>query len=294
MNGYGSHTYSWINADGKITWVKYHFKTDQGIDFLTQEQADRLAGEDGDYHQRDLYEAIERGEYPGWTLKVQLMPYEDAKTYRFNPFDLTKVWPHSDYPLIEVGKMVLNHNVTDYHTEIEQAAFEPNNLVPGTGLSPDKMLLARGFSYADAHRARLGVNYKQIPVNSPKVEVRAYSKEGVMRVKNASDPVYVPNSYGGPQADPARAAEVRWYADGEMVRAAYTLRAEDSDWGQAGTMVREVMDDAARERLVHNIIGHVCKGVKEPVLSRVFEYWRNVDPDLGKKVEEGVRANLGV
>ncbi|MGB9222672.1 catalase, partial [Mycobacterium sp.] len=239
------------------------------------------------------YTAIEGGDYPSWTLKMQIMPFEEAKTYRFNPFDLTKVWPHSDYPLIDVGKLTLDRNVTDYHTEIEQAAFEPNNLVPGTGLSPDKMLLARGFSYADAHRARLGTNYRHIPVNTPKVEVNSYSKDGAMRMKNASDPVYAPNSYGGPHADPARAAEVRWMADGQMVRTAYTLRAEDDDWGQAGIMVREVLDDDARERLAHNIIGHVSKGVKEPVLSRVFEYWRNVDPDLGKKVEEGVRANLG-
>ena len=161
MNGYSSHTYSWINAAGEIFWVKYHFITDQGIDFLTQEDADRLAGEDGDYHQRDLYEAIERGDFPSWTLKMQIMPFEEAKTYRFNPFDLTKVWPHGDYPLIDVGKLTLNRNVTDYHTEIEQAAFEPNNIVPGTGLSPDKMLLARGFSYSDAHRARLGTNYRR-------------------------------------------------------------------------------------------------------------------------------------
>jgi catalase len=289
MNGYSSHTYSWINADGEIFWVKYHFKTDQGIDYLTQEEADRIAGEDGDYHQRDLFNAIEGGDYPSWTLKVQIMPFEDAKTYRFNPFDLTKVWPHSDYPLHEVGKLVLNRNVEDYHTEMEQAAFEPNNIVPGTGLSPDKMLLARGFSYSDAHRARLGVNYKQIPVNTPKVEVHAYSKDGAMRIRNATDPVYAPNSFGGPQADPARVAEVHWFADGEMVRQAYTLRPDDDDWGQAGTLVREVLDDAARERLAHNVIGHVLEGVKEPVLSRVFEYWRNIDPDLGKKIEEGVR-----
>src|SRR5579875_1191966 len=256
MNGYSSHTYSWINTGGEIFWVKYHFKTDQGIDYLTQEDADRIAGEDGDYHQRDLFNAIEGGDYPSWTLKVQIMPFEDAKTYRFNPFDLTKVWPHSDYPLHEVGKLVLNRNVEDYHTEMEQAAFEPNNIVPGTGLSPDKMLLARGFSYSDAHRARLGVNYKQIPVNTPKVEVHSYSKDGAMRIRNATDPVYAPNSYGGPQADPARAAEVHWIADGEMVRQAYTLRPADDDWGQAGTLVREVLDDAARERLAHNVTGH--------------------------------------
>ena len=213
--------------------MKYHFKTDQGIDFLTQEDADRLAGEDGDYHQRDLYTSIEEGNYPSWTLQVQIMPFEDAKTYRFNPFDLTKVWPHGDYPLHEVGKMTLNRNVVDYHAQIEQAAFEPNNIVPGTGLSPDKMLLARGFSYADAHRARLGVNYKQIPVNEPHVEVNAYSKDGAMRIRNATDPVYTPNSMGGPEVDPKRAAEVHWASDGDMVRNAYTLRPEDRRLGSA-------------------------------------------------------------
>jgi catalase len=145
------------------------------------------------------------------------------------------------------------------------------------------MLLARGFSYSDAHRARLGVNYRQIPVNTPRVEVHSYSKDGAMRIRNATDPVYAPNSMGGPQADPRRAAEVHWHADGEMVRAAYALRPDDSDWGQPGTLVREVLDDEAWDRLAHNIVGHVSKGVREPVLSRVFEYWRNVDPDLGKK-----------
>jgi catalase len=290
MNGYSSHTYSWINAAGEIFWVKYHFISDQGIDFLTQAEADDLAGKDGDYHTRDLYTAIERGEYPSWTLKVQIMPFEEAKTYRYNPFDLTKVWPHGDYPLHEVGKLTLDRNPADYHTEIEQAAFEPNNHVSGTGLSPDKMLLARGFSYADAHRARLGVSYKQIPVNSPKAEVNSYSKDGVMRVRNASEPVYAPNSYGGPKADPSRAGEPLWYSDGEMVRTAYTLRADDDDWGQAGTMVRKVLDDAARDRLVNNIVGHLLDGVSEKVLVRAFEYWRNVDLELGDRIDQGVRA----
>jgi catalase len=234
MNGYGSHTYSWINADGQIFWMKYHFISDQGIDCLTQEEADRLVSVDGDYHTRDLHEAIKRGDYPTWTLKVQIMPFEDAKTYRFNPFDLTKVWPHADYPLIEVGKLVLNRNYTDHHTQIEQAAFAPSNQVPGTGFSTDKMLLARTFAYADAHRARIGVNYKQIPVNDPRCPVHSYSKDGAMRVIPVSDPVYAPNSKGGPQADPARAAEVLWHADGDMMRTAYTLRADDDDWGQAG------------------------------------------------------------
>ena len=289
MNGYSSHTYSWVNAAGEIFWVKYHFISDQGIEFLTQAEADELAGKDGDYHRRDLYTAIQRGEYPSWTLKVQIMPFEEAKTYRFNPFDLTKVWPHADYPLQEVGKLTLNRNVSDFHTEMEQLAFEPNNQVPGTGLSPDKMLLGRGFSYADAHRARLGVNYKQIPVNAPKVPVHSYSKDGAMRVVNVSDPVYAPNSKGGPVADPALTAEPLWHADGSMVRAAYTLRRDDDDWGQAGTLVRKVLDDAARDRLVYNIVGHLLGGVTEPVLERAFQYWKNVDQTLGDRVEKGVR-----
>ncbi|RRR40155.1 catalase [Mycolicibacter terrae] len=292
MNGYGSHTYSWINAADEIFWVKYHFISDQGVQCLTQDEGERLAGADADYHQRDLYDAIERGEYPSWAVKVQIMPFADAKTYRLNPFDLTKVWPHADYPLIDVGRFTLDRNVSDYHAEIEQAAFEPSNTVPGTGLSPDKMLLARGFSYADAHRARIGTNYNQLPVNAPKTDVRSYSKDGAMRFRNASDPVYAPNSTGGPVADPARAAEVRWHVDGDMVRAAYTLRADDDDFGQAGTLVRHVFDDEQRKRLAANIVGHVSAGVREPVLSRVFEYWHNVDKDLGRTVEAGVRANL--
>ena len=292
MNGYSSHTYSWINTDGEIFWVKYHFISDQGVECFTQDEADQLVSMDGDYHARDLHEAIKRADYPGWTLKMQIMPFEEAKTYRINPFDLTKVWPHRDYPLQEVGNLVLDRNFTDHHTEIEQAAFAPSNQVPGTGLSPDKMLLGRSFAYADAHRARLGVNYKQIPVNAPKCEVYSYSKDGAMRIRNATDPVYAPNSYGGPQADPARAAEVRWHTDGEMMRAAYTLRPEDDDWSQAGVLVRDIMDDAARKRLVNNVVGHVSNGVQEPVLSHVFEYWKNIDAELGKNIEEGVRERL--
>jgi catalase len=291
MNGYSSHTYMWVNAAGERFWVKYHFKTDQGVECFTQDEADQMASVDTDYHQRDLYEHIRDGDFPSWTLKMQIMPFEDATTYRFNPFDLTKVWPHGDYPLVEVGRMTLNRNVTDYHTEMEQAAFEPNNIVAGTGLSPDKMLLARGFSYSDAHRARLGVNYKQIPVNSPKVPVHSYSKDGAMRVQNVSDPVYAPNSYGGPKAQPALTDDGgHWAADGDMVRTAVTLHAEDDDFGQPGTLVRDVLDDGERQRLVDNIVGHLLNGVSEPVLLRAFEYWRNVDKSIGDRVQDGVRA----
>ena len=291
MNGYSSHTYMWVNAKGEKSWVKYHFKTDQGIQCLTQAEADLLAGQDGDYHTRDLYEAIERGEHPSWTLKVQVMPFTAAETYRFNPFDLTKVWPHQDYPLIEVGRMTLNRNPSDYHTEIEQAAFEPNNLVPGIGVSPDKMLLARVFSYADAHRARLGVNYKQIPVNSPKVPVHSYSKDGAMRVKNVSDPVYAPNSKAGPKADPARYPYMEsWQASGEFVHAAYTPRKDDDDFVQPRALIRKVMDGAQRDRLISNLVGHLKDRVSEPVLERAFEYWRSVDKETGDRVAKGVRG----
>jgi catalase len=287
MNGYSSHTYMWVNAEGERFWVKYHFKCDQGIECLTQAEADRIAGEDADFHQRDLYEAIERGEFPSWSLKMQIMPFADAKTYRFNPFDLTKVWPHGDYPLVDVGRLTLDRNVTDFHTEMEQAAFQPNNTVPGTGLSPDKMLLARGFSYADAHRARLGVNYQQIPVNRPKAPVRSYSKDGVMRVDNVTDPVYYPNSFrDAPAADENTFAEQAvWAADGEMVRAAYTLHAEDDDFGQANTLVNKVMDNAARERLVDTVSGLLAGLRRQDVLERAFEYWRSIDKSVGDSIE---------
>jgi catalase len=288
MNGYGSHTYSWINAAGERFWVKYHFMCDQGVECLTQAEADELAGKDGDYHQRDLYTAIERGEHPSWTLKMQIMPFEDAKTYRFNPFDLTKALPHGDYPLIEVGKLTLDRNPTDHHAQIEQAAFGPNNQVPGTGLSPDKMLLGRTFSYNDAQRARLGVNFRQIPVNRPKAPVHSYSKDGAMRIDPVTDPVYAPNSVGGPKADPARAAEIRWETDGEMVRAAYTLHAEDDDYGQANTLVNQVMNDAERDRLVSNVAGALSGIVSDEIRDRAFQYWKNIDKKVGDKIEKAV------
>ncbi|MFO7867309.1 MAG: catalase [Candidatus Aminicenantes bacterium] len=291
MNGYSSHAYMWVNAEGERFWVKYHFKTDQGIEFLTQEEADRIAGEDADYHRRDLFETVKKGDHPSWTLKMQIMPFEEAENYRFNPFDLTKVWPHGDYPLHEVGRLTLTRNPTDFHTEIEQAAFEPNSFVPGTGPSPDKMLLGRLFSYADAHRARLGVNFKQIPVNRPKAAVHSYSKDGAMRVENVTDPVYAPNSKGGPKADGERYPEVAtWKASGDFIRAAYSLHEEDDDWGQANTLVNKVMDDAARDRLVSNVAGHLKDGVTESVLERAFEYWRNIDKTTGDRIAEQVKG----
>ncbi|MGW3013148.1 catalase [Streptomyces sp. NPDC001219] len=292
MNGYGSHTYMWVNAGGERFWVKYHFKTDQGIDFLTQEDADRIAGEDGDYHRRDLFEAIDGGNAPSWTLYVQVMPFADAPDYRFNPFDLTKVWPHGDYPLIEVGRMTLNKNPEDYFIHIEQAAFEPSNMVPGVGPSPDKMLLGRLFSYADTHRYRIGPNYAQLPPNRPHAPVHSYAKDGPMRFEpsRAARP-YAPNSYGGPAADTLRYGEpAGWETGGEMVREAYTLRRDDDDFGQPGTMVRQVLDDAARDRLVGNVSGHLLNGVSRPVLDRALQYWRNIDKNVGDRIAHKVNG----
>lgn len=294
MDGFGSHTYQWINAAGERFWVKYHFKTDQGIEILTQEQADQIAGEDADFHIRDLSAAIDRGDFPSWTLSVQVMPYEDAKSYRFNPFDLTKVWPHSDYPLIEVGAMRLDRNPENYFAQIEQAAFAPSNFVPGIAASPDKMLLARIFSYADAHRYRLGTNHAQLPVNAPKSAVHSYSKDGPMRFdfQKSEVPVYAPNTQGGAHADPARAAEsTGWEADGELTRAAATLHPEDDDFGQAGTLYREVLDDDARARLVSNIAGHVSKVTRAELRERVLQYWANVDTSLAQRVAEALQPS---
>lgn len=287
MDGFGSHTYMWVNAAGVKHWVKYHFITDQGIEFYTQAEADAMAGHDPDIHRRDLFEAIAGGNHPSWTLKVQLMPFEDAAGYRFNPFDLTKVWPHSDYPLVEVGRMTLNRNPEDHFIHIEQAAFEPSNLVRGIGPSPDKMLLGRLFSYPDTHRYRIGPNYAQLPPNRPHVPVHSYAKDGPMRYEPAGTGgvPYAPNSYGGPAAVPGEGVDpTGWSASGEMLRADYTLHAEDDDFGQAGTMVRKVLDDAARDRLVSNVSGHLANGVSRPVLERAFAYWRSIDQATGDRI----------
>ncbi|WP_432174150.1 catalase [Streptomyces sp. Tue6028] len=292
MNGYSSHTYMWINGAGERFWVKYHFKTDQGIDFLTQAEADELAGTDADVHRRDLYESIESGNAPSWTLKVQIMPFDDAADYRFNPFDLTKVWPHGDYPLIDVGRMTLHRNPEDYFIHIEQAAFEPSNLVPGIGPSPDKMLLGRLFSYPDTHRYRIGPNYSQLPPNRPHSPVNSYAKDGPMRYEpsNAARP-YAPNSYGGPDADYGQFGDpASWETAGELVREAYRLHSEDDDWGQPGTLVRQVLDDAARDRLVSNVTGHLKAGVSRPVLDRALQYWRNIDKEIGDRIAHQVNG----
>ncbi len=291
MGGYGSHTYMWVNAGGERFWVKYHFHTRQGMAFFSNQEAAQMAGSDADFHRRDLFEAIERGDYPMWTLSVQVMPYADARNYRFNPFDLTKIWPHRDYPLIRVGTMTLDRNPENFFAQIEQAAFSPGNTVPGIGLSPDKMLQGRAFAYNDAQRNRIGANFHQLPVNQPKVPVNTYMMDGPMNYHHTgAAPVYVPNSGGRPWADETGRVDDGWEVDGEMVRSAYTLRAEDDDFTQPGTLVREVFGDAERAALVDTVAGSLLGGVREPVLSRAFTYWRNIDADIGRRIEDKVLA----
>lgn len=288
MNGYGSHTYMWINAAGERFWVKYHFHTQQGVECLTGEEADMLAGADGDAHRRDLFDAIARGEFPRWTLSVQVMPYEDARHYRFNPFDLTKIWPHADYPLHEVGVLELNENPVNHFAQIEQAAFAPSNTVPGIGWSPDKMLLGRVFAYADAHRARIGTNFHQLPVNrainEPEGGFNRYVHDGQMQFEVSDAPVYAPNSFGRPFSDFQGQVEDSFAADGEMVRSAYVLHPEDDDFGQAGTLVRDVWTDEQRARFVDTLAGQMAQ-VKGDVRARALWYIGQIDAETRRKVE---------
>ena len=204
MNGYGSHTFSLISSDNKRYWVKFHLKTQQGIRCLTDEQAEAIVGKCRESHQRDLYESIEQGEFPKWDMRIQIMPEEDAATFPFNPFDLTKVWPHKDYPLIDVGVLELNKNPENYFADVEQAAFNPANIVPGIGFSPDKMLQGRLFSYGDTQRYRLGVNHHLIPVNRSRCPFHSFHRDGSMRVdgNHGSTLGYEPNSYGEWQEQP--------------------------------------------------------------------------------------------
>ncbi|OBC10831.1 catalase [Mycobacterium sp. 852013-50091_SCH5140682] len=293
MNGYSSHTYMWVNADGKRFWVKYHFLTEQGLQSLTNEEAQEIAGKDADFHRRDLFEAIRNGNFPSWRMEVQIMPYEDAKTYRFNPFDLTKTWSKADYPRIPVGRFTLNQNPINHFAQIEQAAFSPSNTVAGTGISPDKMLLARVFSYPDAQRNRLGTNFNQLPVNRPIVPTNSYDKEGAMQFFHSGDaPVYAPNSFGRSYQDEQGPVDNGWESDGELVRAAYTLHPEDDDYGQAHTLVRDVFSDDQRARLVETVAG-ALRTVAEPVLSNAFQYWRNIDQEVGEDIEKAYRETAG-
>jgi catalase len=291
MNGYGSHTFLWENDAGEKFWVKYHFKTVQGPETFTDAEAKSMVAEEPDFHLRDLFDSIAKGDAPEWRLEMQIMPFAEAADYRFNPFDLTKVWPHGDYPPITIGRMVLDRNPESYFAEVEQAAFEPANMVRGIGPSPDKMLLGRLFSYPDTHRHRIGTNYLQLPINQPKAPVSSYNKDGAMRYHHSGNqPVYAPNSYGGPKADPTFADTV-WGVDGaEMVRHAYTKRREDDDFGQPGTFWREVLSDTDRDHMASNIVGHATNAVTPEVQQRVIDYWTHVDADLGSRVAGGIHG----
>jgi catalase len=295
QNGYGSHTFSWVNAGGDRCWIKYHFKTVQGIETFTEDQAKAMAAEDPDFHRRDLYNSINKGEYPEWRLEVQVMPFEHAAGYRFNPFDLTKVWPHSDYPPITVGRLVLDRNYEHFFNEVEQAGFSPANIVPGIGLSPDKMLMGRIFSYHDTHLHRIGANYEQLPINQPKVPVHSYNEAGPMSYHHSgAQPNYAPNSYGGPQADPVKGRDLTWWVkDGELGRYANEKHADDDDFGQPRTLINEVMSDTDRDHLVANIVGHASEEVSEEIQYRVIAYWSNIEPQIGARIAAGLGKDNG-
>lgn len=292
MNGYGSHTFQWVNGEGEGFWVKYHFKTDQGIRTLDNRQAAELAGENPESHTTDLIRAIETGDFPSWTLKVQIMPFEDAGSYRINPFDLTKVWPHADYPLIEVGKLVLDRNPDNYFATVEQAAFDPGHFVPGIGPSPDKMLQGRLFAYGDAHRYRLGVNHTQLPVNSPHAtQADNYGRDGFMRFNDNAgrQKNYEPNSFDGPvQSNEPLYASM----DVSGVTGSYPWdQREIDDFSQAGALYR-LMDDDAKQRIVDTIAGSLAQVSRPEIIERSISHFRNADLDYGSRIEEAVKSAL--
>lgn len=284
MNGYGSHTFKTVNSAGEAFYVKWHFKTDQGIKNLSAGDAEKIASSDPDYAIRDLYNAIGNGDFPSWSVYIQVMTYSQAENCTFNPFDVTKVWPHSKYPLIEVGRMHLNRNPENYFAEVEQIAFAPSHMVPGIEASPDKMLQARLFSYADTHRHRLGVNYQQIPVNCPfavRGKVANYQRDGNMRVdgNQGGAPNYFPNSFNGP--NPVSSAA--WHPDtpkGDVTR--YETGDEDN-FTQCGVFFRQVLNDAARERLTDNVAGALV-GAQDFIQERAIANFNAVDAKYGKMV----------
>ncbi len=293
MNGYGSHTYSFWNAQGERFWVKFHFKTQQGHKTLTNQEAEAIIGKSRESYQEDFFGAIQRGDSPKWTFFIQVMPELDADHTPYNPFDLTKVWPHRDYPLIPVGVVELNRNPNNYFAEIEQAAFSPSNVVPGIGFSPDKMLQARLFSYADAHRYRLGTHYEALPVNAPKCPVRHYHKDGAMNFMGSQtgqpDAYYEPNSFGGPQQAPEyREPPLRITGHGDR----YDPRkdAENGlmdDYAQPRALFA-LFDAHQRQRLFNNIAASMA-GVPAPIIDRQLAHFDRVDPAYG----QGIRDALG-
>ncbi|WP_444910897.1 catalase [Microbulbifer sp. TRSA005] len=288
MNGYGSHTYSLWNSAGERFWVKFHFKTCQGHKFHTDAEAESVIGRTRESYQEALFGAIEKGDYPKWSLQLQVMPEADAAKTNYNPFDLTKVWPHRDYPLIEIGEMELNRNPDDYFAELEQAAFSPSNVVPGISFSPDKMLQARVFSYADAHRHRLGTHYESLPVNAPQCPVHNYYRDGEMNTSGIRtgnpDAYYDPNSFNGPQQDPS-AKEPPLKLSGAADR--YDHREGNDDYGQVRTLFN-LFDDAEKQRLFGNI-ARAMAGVPDEIVQRQLVLFSQVDSSYA----EGVELSLG-
>jgi catalase len=288
MDGFGSHTYSFINAENERYWVKFHLKTLQGIKNLTDEEAAAIIANDRDSNQRDLFEHIEKGDFPRWKFSIQIMTEEQAKHYRFNPFDLTKVWYHKDFPLIDVGVLELNRNPENYYAEVEQSAFNPMNLIDGIGFSPDKMLQGRLFAYGDAQRYRLGVNLEQIPVNRPRCPFHSYHKDGAMRVdgNNGATLSYEPNSYGEWQDDPTR-KEPPLKMSGDVFN--YDERAFDEDYyTQPGDLFR-IMSPEQQQALFDNT-ARAMQGCELFIMQRHVRHCYKADAKYG----EGVAKALGI
>ena len=290
MHGFGSHTFSFLNADNERFWVKFHFRTQQGIKNLTDEEAEVLIGKDRESAQRDLFESIERGDFPRWTLAIQVMPETEAASCPYNPFDLTKVWPHKDYPLIEVGVLELNRNPNNYHADVEQAAFNPANVVPGIGFSPDKMLQGRLFSYGDAQRYRLGVNHHQIPVNAPRCPVHSYHRDGAMRVdgNHGGTLGYEPNSYGQWRQQPAF-AEPPLSLEGAADH--WNHREDDDYYSQPRSLFR-LMSPAQQTVLFKNTAASIG-GAPRDVQIRHIGNCLQADSAYGKGVADALGIPLG-
>ena len=290
MNGYSGHAFKWYTEKGDYWWVKLHFKTEQGAQNLTRDEAQAMIAADRDHATRDLFDSIKRGEFPAWQVQIQVMPPKDAATYRFDPFDVTKVLPHGDYPLIPVGRMVLNRNPENYFAEVEQSAFSPGDLVPGFALAPDKMLQARSVFYHDAHLHRLGPNYDLLPINAPKAARANYQRDGAMRTdgNGGPGPNYWPNSFGGPAPDP-KAGEPAFDFSGEIGRRPYP-KTED-DFVQPGNLYRKVMDDTAREHLVGNIVAHLG-GAQKRIQLRHSALFFKAEKEYGTRVAGGLKLDV--
>jgi len=287
MHGFGSHAFSLINAKNERHWVKFHLVTQQGIKNLTDEEAEAIIGKDRESHQRDLYESIERRDFPRWKMFIQVMPEKDASKYRYNPFDLTKVWPHGDYPLIEVGVLELNRNPENYFAEVEQSAFNPANIVPGIGFSPDKMLQGRLFSYGDAQRYRLGVNHHLIPVNAARCPVHSYHRDGAMRVdgNHGSTLGYEPNSYGEWRQQPDF-SEPPLSVEGAADH--WNHRTDEDYYSQPGNLFRK-MSDEQKKALFGNTARAMGDAPKEVKIRHIGNCLK-ADPAYGK----GVANALGI